>query len=164
MAGIDPIPHVKEDVRIRRRKRPDDAVIEEAIRSRAGIVSHVAKALNVSPRTVRGWRERSPWIREVFDEVQAQTLDVAEAELLRSIKAGKTAAIIFYLKCFGKSRGYVERAEITGVDGAPLLSPEMEREIREDQIFVDRLIRDPEARRLYSEFLGRIAGPRPPVS
>jgi hypothetical protein len=39
-------------------------------------------------------------------------LDFAESALMKNIKAGKEASNMFYLKCRGKRRGYVERQEI----------------------------------------------------
>jgi hypothetical protein len=41
-------------------------------------------------------------------------------KLLNAIREGKTAELLFYLKTKGKKRGYVERQEITGIDGQQL--------------------------------------------
>jgi hypothetical protein len=38
----------------------------------------------------------------------------------KGMKDGNMTAIIFYLKTQGKSRGYVERQEVTGADGKKL--------------------------------------------
>ena len=46
------------------------------------------------------------------DDVQEQLLDEGESMLHKQIQEGNTAAIIFFLKTKGKSRGYVERTEI----------------------------------------------------
>jgi hypothetical protein len=46
--------------------------------------------------------------------------DLAEMKLLSAIREGKTAELLFYLKTKGKKRGYVERQEITGIDGQQL--------------------------------------------
>lgn len=137
-------------------KKPPFDVLEKAVRAQAGIVSSVARVFEVDPSTVRRWRYGSRKIDALFQEVREETLDLAESKLLQNIKAGKTAEIIFYLKCMGKSRGYVERSEISGTDGTPLVSA---REIADDRRFVDRMIHDPEARKAYSVLLGRIAGP-----
>ena len=47
-------------------------------------------------------------------------LDIAESEMWKLIKDGNVPTILFYLKCKGKNRGYVERQEITGQDGQPI--------------------------------------------
>ena len=47
---------------------------------------------------------------------------MAESQLHKQILDGNTTATIFYLKTKGKKRGYVERQEITGVDGDNVFS------------------------------------------
>lgn len=54
------------------------------------------------------------------DEIQEIAIDIAESEMWKLIKDGNVPTILFYLKCKGKSRGYVERQEITGQDGSPI--------------------------------------------
>ena len=47
-------------------------------------------------------------------------LDDAETELRRQANEDRnTTALIFFLKTQGKGRGYTERHEVTGADGAP---------------------------------------------
>ena len=46
---------------------------------------------------------------------------MAESEALKQIKQGNTAIIIFTLKTLGKSRGYVERTEVSGPNGGPIV-------------------------------------------
>ena len=128
-----------------KRKRPDDAKLLEVIKAKAAVVSYVAEACGVDPRTVRRWKERSRKVQGMFDEVRESVLDLAEATLIKNIKAGKTADTIFYLKCHGKHRGYVERQEITGKDGAPIaakVSDEEEQRLRRLSVEDLKRIRD----------------------
>ena len=48
-------------------------------------------------------------------------LDTGEIKLLSLVNEGNLGAICFLLKCKGKKRGYIERQEVTGADGAPLV-------------------------------------------
>jgi hypothetical protein len=58
-------------------------------------------------------------LKSVFSKNTNQS---AQAILIKNIKEGNTAELLFYLKTQGKSRGYVERQETTGADGEPLIN------------------------------------------
>jgi hypothetical protein len=45
-------------------------------------------------------------LEDLLVEVRETTLDIAEYYLINAIKAGDARSIIYYLKTFGKSRGY----------------------------------------------------------
>jgi len=142
-----------------RSKMPPLRVLEKVIQAKAGIVVLVAEAVQVDVRTIRRWRERNKKIQAMFNEVRESTLDLAEAMLLRNIRAGKTADVIFYLKCHGKGRGYVERLEVSGPSGADLIPPEMVA--RRETERIAELMKDPEYRELQSRMvmvLDRITG------
>jgi len=55
------------------------------------------------------------------DRKEAMLAAFAESELMKLIKEGNVAATIFFLKTQGKKRGYVERQEVTGAEGAPII-------------------------------------------
>ena len=50
-------------------------------------------------------------------------IDTAELKLWQSIQNGEAWGITLCLKTLGKDRGYVERQELSGQDGAPLWEP-----------------------------------------
>ena len=101
-------------------KRPKDEVLRKVVEAKAGIVSAVAEALQVDVRTVQRWKARSRKVAKMFEDVHFARLDLAEAELIKAIKRGSVAAMIFYLKCHGKQRGWVERQEISGPEGGSI--------------------------------------------
>ncbi len=94
--------------------------IAEALRASAGIYSAAAAKIGCAPNTVRNYVLRHPELQEVVDEVRENTLDLAESQLLKALGDGNLTAVIFFLKCRGKQRGYVERAELTGANGGPI--------------------------------------------
>ncbi len=62
----------------------------------------------------------SPLLKETLEDVREENLDLAESKLYEMIKSGDKIAIIFFLNCQGKARGYVERQELTGKEGVPV--------------------------------------------
>tara|TARA_R110000822_G_scaffold29551_3_gene86706 strand:+ start:2329 stop:2730 length:402 start_codon:yes stop_codon:yes gene_type:complete len=54
------------------------------------------------------------------DDISEIAVDICESELWKQIKDGNVPCILFYLKTKGKSRGYVERQELTGQNGQPI--------------------------------------------
>ncbi len=91
-----------------------------ALAKSSGNVSEACKAVGISRGTFYLWREEDEAFKTDISEITEASIDVVEGELMKKIKSGDTACIIFFLKTRGKTRGYVERNEITGKDGAPL--------------------------------------------
>lgn len=92
----------------------------EAIKQARGLVSVAAARLGCSTQAVYNARDRYATVRQALKEAREAMGDHAEARLFQQIDEGNTTALIFYLKCLHKARGYVERQEITGPDGGPI--------------------------------------------
>ncbi len=100
-------------------------VMLEVLAKKRGIVTRACEAAKIGRTTFYEWTESDEAFKKAVDDVQEQALDFVEGRLLDTIesdKMGSVTAQIFYLKCKGKKRGYVERTEITGADGKPLNS------------------------------------------
>lgn len=94
--------------------------LEEALRKSGGLCAGAAQLLGVTRQAVSRRVQKSPKLQAVIKEVEESSLDLGESKLLQAMNKGNMAAIIFYLKTKGKSRGYVERSEVTGKDGNDL--------------------------------------------
>lgn len=108
----------------RRRTYTDDE-IEEALHRAHGLISVAARMLSKTGQKIsrQGLEKvimRSERLKQVCEDEDATLLDFTENKLYELIKAGDKTSIIFFLKCKGKARGYVERQEMTGADGTPL--------------------------------------------
>jgi len=126
-------------------KRPPDDLLFEVIVKNAGIVTLIAKACGVQGSAVAKWRRKSVKVEEMFRKVREMNLDLAESKVMQAIQAGKTAECLFYLKCMGKSRGWIERAEVEHV--GPIT-------VREELVKEQKRLKDPkyrEAMRAYFE-------------
>lgn len=97
-----------------------------ALAQTSGIVSSACKAANVSRMTYYRYYNDDPDFREKADDVKELQKDFAESLILKKMKEGDTAMIIFYAKTQMKDRGYTERREITGKDGEALIQKEID--------------------------------------
>jgi hypothetical protein len=86
-----------------------------------GVVTEAARMINMDPSTHHRWIKQNDAYKEAVMSVKDASLDFAETALFEKMKKGDTAAIIFYLKTQGKVRGYVERNELTGNEGGPII-------------------------------------------
>ena len=107
------------------RQRFKIADIEEALRSTAGLITPAARVLEskygtCSHNTVRAYIARHPKLQAVVTEITETQLDLAENGLVTAVRDHNLTAIIFYLKCKGKRRGYIERQQVEGPDGGPV--------------------------------------------
>ena len=95
--------------------------IEQALRDTKGMVSVAAKKLGFTRAALYERIQRSDRLKEVVGDEREAMTDTAELALHRAIVGGEAWAVCFYLKTQGKSRGYVERQEITGADSGPIM-------------------------------------------
>lgn len=83
----------------------------EALEKSLGIVTVASKSVGVSRQTFYDYYNSDADFKKQVDELDNLALDFAESQLHKRIKDGSDAATIFYLKCKGKKRGYIERTE-----------------------------------------------------
>lgn len=76
-----------------------------------GKVVQSAKAAKIGWRTFYNWRDNYPCFADSIRELDESFIDLAEGELYKLITGGDKTAIIFYLKCKAKHRGYIDRVE-----------------------------------------------------
>lgn len=94
--------------------------IAEAIVLCGGWLSKVAASLGISYKNVWEYSNKYPELKELIAEVKERNLDDCEDALMRRVRSGDTEAIKFWLRCQGKTRGWVERTEHAGVPDHPL--------------------------------------------
>jgi len=114
-------------------------VFLELLEKHKGVVSYACNATKTSRVTHYRWMKDDAVYAEAVVELTEESIDFVESKLFELIngvhyevknrdgsvtvykdRPCKTS-IIFYLKTIGKKRGYVERQEVTGLDGAPLI-------------------------------------------
>ena len=91
-----------------------------ALQETKGLMYLAAKRLGCHVSTIKNYCERHPTVQAAKDAERGALLDMAELKLWESIQKGEAWGITLALKTIGKDRGYVERTEQTGKDGAPL--------------------------------------------
>ena len=57
------------------------------------------------------WLKTDPEYKKAVESVEGIVLDYAESQLFKQVAKGDTTAVIFLLKCKGKKRGYIDKAE-----------------------------------------------------
>jgi hypothetical protein len=93
--------------------------IIEALEKSLGIVTTAVRNVGIARSTFYKWYSEDKEFKAQVDDIENIALDFAESQLHVQISDGIPTSTIFYLKTKGKKRGYVERTEITGVEGEP---------------------------------------------
>jgi hypothetical protein len=97
-----------------------NAQILEAVKSVNGMIFLAARSLGCTPQAIYKRMNKTPVIREAVDNARGEVVDIAEQKFRQAITNGEPWAVAMALKTLGKSRGYVERQEVTGADGKPM--------------------------------------------
>jgi DNA-binding transcriptional MerR regulator len=101
------------------RKYTQEQMIE-ALEQSKGLIAPAARALGCSRDTIRSYIDEYSAVAQAKLDQEEAVKDMAENALYAAILRGEAWAICFYLKCRAKDRGYVERAELTGANAAPV--------------------------------------------
>ena len=103
----------------KREKYTVEQVIAALKKTRAAVYL-AADELHCVPKTVYNYAKRYASVRDCIEAEDGKVTDTAELKLASAILNGEPWAILFRLRTKGKSRGYVERQEITGADGGAI--------------------------------------------
>ena len=85
-----------------------------------GNVTNIAQRLHVSRTTVEAYRKKWAGVDDAIIYERETLKDFVESKMAERIMGGSDTMMIFYAKTQMKDRGYVERQEVTGADGADL--------------------------------------------
>lgn len=83
----------------------------EALEQAHGIVTDACAAVGIVRGTYYRWYNNDPEFKEAADMVKESAIDYVESKLLNNIDRGDTTAILFYLKCKGKRRGWIDKPQ-----------------------------------------------------
>ena len=101
-----------------REKKKEDFI--RIYSEKANNIYLTCNALGIERATFYNWLKEDNSFKEKITALEEGDIDTAESALKRQIREGNITAIIFYLKTKGKNRGYVERQELSGVNGQKL--------------------------------------------
>lgn len=91
-----------------------------AINGSGAVMSTIAKRLGVSWNTAQKWCQKWDATKQALSDEENKILDLAESKLYESIQSGNTQDAKWLLSTKGKRRGFSERHEVTGADGADI--------------------------------------------
>ena len=74
-----------------------------------GNITAACNQLGINNDTYHQWYKEDEEFAKKCDMVQEISLDFVESKMFKQIDGGDTTMIIFYLKCKGKKRGYIDK-------------------------------------------------------
>jgi len=110
-----------------------------ALENSLGVVSVACENVGINRTTHYNWLKEDSQYKDQVDSINEVSIDFAESQLYKRMKEGSDAAIIFFLKCRAKSRGYIERQEIVMSKPEPKNEEELKQEIDELQTMLNEI-------------------------
>jgi len=102
---------------IRQRKKE----VLERLQKTHGIIATACAQAKISRQSFYDWLNQDEQFKSDVEDIIEITTDKVERKLLEKVNGGNLTAIIFYLKCKGKNRGWVERQEVEHTGPRPIV-------------------------------------------
>lgn len=106
--------------RITLKKTLSESKVLEAIKGTGGIISSIARRLDVDWHTAEIHINKWPSTVQAFKDEREAVKDLAESTVISAIKNGDVGMAKWILSVLAKNRGFGEKVEISGAEGAPL--------------------------------------------
>jgi len=84
----------------------------EALEKHLGVITTACKQVGIARSTHYEWYQKDKQYKKAVKEIENVALDFAESQLHKQIAKGNPLSTMFYLKCKGKKRGYIEQQEL----------------------------------------------------
>lgn len=91
--------------------------VQEAIFECGGFQTNIARKLQISTHYLKQIFQKNKGLFYLYNEVRESLVDEVEMHMMNKIRSGAKESvnlIMFYLKCLGKDRGFVETVKDTG--------------------------------------------------
>ena len=92
----------------------------EALRAAGGVQHIAAMKLGCARSTITYYKRKYRQVEEALEEIKESLIDLSEGVVWHHVRRKNLRAAQFVLETIGKSRGWVKRGEITGVNGDPI--------------------------------------------
>lgn len=106
----------------KRGRKPKPGVVraKQALEHSGAIRSIAAQILGVHRSTLYTFMTRHPSLEAFAQEIEEELKDLAEAEIIKAIRAGDMQTVRWYAETKMKDRGYSRRIETVGKDDGPI--------------------------------------------
>lgn len=101
-------------------KLTEKQMFVSTLKSTKGNISKACEKLNISRETYYEWKKIDPEFKKECDNIPDYLGDYVVSKLFKLIDKGNVRAIIYYCQTQLKDRGFGNKVEVTGKDGAPL--------------------------------------------
>lgn len=77
-----------------------------------GNIWAACRAVGIVPSTFYEWKKNDAVFAEEYEKLKELQFDFVESKLFDLIDMNNPTAILFWLKCKGKDKGYIEKQEV----------------------------------------------------
>ena len=95
--------------------------VVKAVEGTFGVKQVACNRLGCVRATLDNYIARHPAVAVAYQHERGRLVDMAQSKLAEMVNAGDAWAVKFVLATLGKHEGFVERQELTGAEGGPIV-------------------------------------------